>query len=151
MNVFSRLNKIFFYEAGAKKCYVSFYTFYTKNLKQLLFCLDVSKEDIIKVLCCLGICNRSRTPTRHKMRVSSRDMFKYNKTEQFFFQVCVIHFEYWLFAKFSHLPACQNKSRRGGEIFCKWTRGNSIFFPGTCFFYKQRFFSTQPQCCLTFS
>ena len=59
---------------------------FTKNLKRLFFCLDISIEGIIKALCCFWIYNRCKTPTKHKMRVSSPDVFKYNKTEPFFFK-----------------------------------------------------------------
>ena len=58
------------------------------------------------------------------MTLSSLDIFKYNKTEPFFFKfVSPI-----LNVGFLQI-ACQNKSRPGGEIFCMWTRGNNIFFP----------------------
>ena len=59
---------------------------FIKNLKQLFFCLDVNTEGIIKVLCCFWISNISETPTKHKMRVSSPNVFKYNETDQFFFK-----------------------------------------------------------------
>ena len=57
---------------------------FTKNLRQLFFYLDVSKEDTMKVLWCLWIFNRCRTPTKQKRRVSSPDMFKYKKNGPFF-------------------------------------------------------------------
>ena len=59
---------------------------FTKNVKQLYFCLGVGKEDIIKVLCCLWNSNGCRIPTKHKIRISSHDMFKYSKTQPFFFK-----------------------------------------------------------------
>ena len=57
---------------------------FSKNLRRLFFCLDVSKEDKIKVLCCLWIFKRCRTPTKQNRRVSSPDMFKYKKNGPFF-------------------------------------------------------------------
>lgn len=56
----------------------------TENLNKLFFCFDVSKGDIIKVFCCLCLPNRCRNPNKHKMRVTSPYMFKYNMTETYF-------------------------------------------------------------------
>ena len=92
INSFSPLSKIiFFYKASAKKIKESFYTLCSNNnstiiqtiIKHSFFSLDVSKWDIIRVICCLWASNRCRTPTKHKIRVSSPHMFKYNKTERF--------------------------------------------------------------------
>ena len=56
----------------------------TGNLNKLFFCFDFSKGDVIKVFCFLSVSNRCRTPTKHKMRVTSPYMFKYNRTETYF-------------------------------------------------------------------
>ena len=100
---------------------------FTKNLNQLFFHLDVGKEDI-KVLCCLSVSNRHRTPTKHKMRIKPW-YFRIKQNWTIFLQVYFTHFECWLLSKCSHLTACQNKSRPGRGIFRRWTRGNNIFFP----------------------
>ena len=49
----------------------------------MFFCLDISKEDIIKVFY-LWISSTYRTSPKHKMRVSSLDMVTDNRIEQFF-------------------------------------------------------------------
>ena len=59
MNAFSRLSEIIFsYESGAKKVSQNYSIHYNKNsiivlftkeLNQLFFCLDVGKEDLMKV------------------------------------------------------------------------------------------------------
>ena len=63
------------------------------------------------------------------MRLSSLDMFKYNKTEPFFFKFVSPIFNIGFLQKFSLLTARSNRSCPGGEIFRIWTRGNNIFFP----------------------
>ena len=73
-------------------------------------------------------------------------------------QVYVTHFEYWLFSKFSHLTARQNKSHPGGEIFRISMRGKNIYFSrlsekttGNLFSYEQplTFFITCTNCSFT--
>ena len=59
---------------------------FTRNTKQLLFYLYISKEEVIKTSCCRWIANRYRPLPKHKMRVSRPDMATNNRTEQFFFK-----------------------------------------------------------------
>ena len=96
---------------------------FTKNFKQLFFVLMLVKQT--KVLCCLWVSIRHWTPTKENLALIFSNTTKLN----YFLQVYVTHFEYWLLSKFSHLTARQNKSRPRREIFRIWTRGNNIFFP----------------------
>ena len=79
----------FFPMAQCKKYYViildNITILFTKNIKQLLFCLYISKEQVMNTSCCRRISNRYRSLPKHKMRVSSHDMVTKNRTEQFSF------------------------------------------------------------------
>ena len=100
----------------------------TENLNKLFFCFDVSKGGIIKVFCCLWLSNRCRNPNKHKMRVTSPYMFKYNMTETYFWKFFPSILNIWSAGKFSPLNVWQNKYHPAGELLHIWTQGNNIFF-----------------------
>ena len=117
--------------AKCKKYYViildNITILFTKNIKQLLFCLYISKEQVMNTSCCRRISNRYRSLPKHKMRVSSHDMVTKNRTEQFSFTFVSPIMNIVFLQNFS---ACQTKSRPAGELFPIWTRGNNIsIFP----------------------
>ena len=105
-------------------------TLFTKNIKILLFCLDISNEDILKVFSCLWIPDVCRTSPKTYNERTKPWYGHRQKNRANFFQVCVSHFKHWFPAKFSRLTPHQNKSRPAGEIIHIWRQGNNIYFPG---------------------
>ena len=116
---------------------------FTKSIKQLLFCLYINKEEVIKTSYCRWIFNRHRPLPKHKMRVISLDIATDNRTEQFFFKFVSPILNIGFLKKFFLQSPHQNKSRPAREIFPIWTRGN-IYFLSHAGKQRENYFHISP-------
>ena len=128
-NIFPVKWEFFSYNTSAKNIYIHFIHYHnrskcnllTKNLNYSFSLCTISKDDIMKVFYCPWISNRSKTLTKHKIKLTCVQI---QENWAIFLQVCVLHFEYWFSANFFGLIACQNKICADRDIFCIWTHGN---------------------------
>ena len=93
--IFSQLSENFFsYNTSAKNIYIHFIHYHnrskcnllTKNLNYSFSLCTISKDDIMKVFYCPWISNRSKTLTKHKIKLTFPTVFKYKRIEPFFFK-----------------------------------------------------------------
>ena len=95
----------------------------------ILFFLDINKDSIIKIFCCLSI-SRCKTSPKHKMRVSSPDMIMENRTEQFFIKFVSAFLNVGFSLYFPAYYPAKIKSQPAGETFHMNARRNNMYFPG---------------------
>ena len=104
---------------------------FTKYIKQLLLCLSISKEEVMKTFCCRWISNRCRPLLKHEIGVSSPDNSYERQNWAISLQICVTHFQHRFPAKCFRLKPRVNKS------LSIWTRGIKRKTTGKTFSNKQ--------------